>query len=175
MLVEAMEIMRATEFGEIMYQAYLESSITYIAFAHLELHGAAGAEGVHQSYSNRILLDEKLREESHYVRVAVLVHELFHARPARDYSNYTPKKCFEEETLAFSAQAKWWFEKFGRNGKDNPTDAEERENSNMEAWLAGRIGAGVRQARPTKNNARSMKTKRMPLEIIKGLCRSGAE
>ena len=146
LLVEAMEIMRTTEFGEIMYQAYLGSSITYMAFAHLELHGAAGAEGVHQGYSNRILLDEKLREESHYVRVAVLVHELFHARPARDYSNYTPNRCFEEETLAFSANAKWWFEKFGRNGKDNPTVAEERENSNMEAWLAGRIGAGVRQS-----------------------------
>ena len=71
LLEEAFRILRSTEFGEIMYQAYLGSKITYIAFAHLERHGAPDAEGIHEGSRNRILLDEILRDESHYVRVAV--------------------------------------------------------------------------------------------------------
>ena len=99
-----------------MYQAYIGSTTTYIAFAHLERHGAPDAEGIHEGSRNRILLDEILRNESHY-RVAVLVHELMHARPGRNYSGYTTEECFEEETLAFSAQAKWWYEKFQKRQK----------------------------------------------------------
>ena len=144
LLQEAMRIMRTTEFGEVLYQAYIGSTITYIAFAHLERHGAPDAEGIHEGSRNRILLDEVLRDESHYVRVAVLVHELMHARPGRDYSDYSTEECFEEETLAFSAQAKWWYEKFGRDGKQNPTEKEQQENYRLQAWLDGRMGEVVR-------------------------------
>ena len=63
--------------------------------------------------------------KAHYVRVAVLVHELMHGRPGRDYSGYSTEECFEEEILAFSAQAKWWYEKFGRYGKRDPTEKEQ--------------------------------------------------
>ena len=144
LLQEAMRIMRTTEFGEVLYQAYIGSTITYIAFAHLERHGAPDAEGIHEGSRNRILLDEVLRDESHYVRVAVLVHELMHARPGRDYSDYTTEECFKEETLAFSAQAKWWYEKFGRDGKRNPTEKGTAENYRLQAWLDGRMGEVVR-------------------------------
>ena len=69
-----------------------------------------------------------------------------HARPGRNYSGYTTEECFEEETLAFSAQAKWWYEKFGRNGKRNPTEKEQQENYRLQAWLDGRMGEVVRES-----------------------------
>ena len=144
LIEEAFRILRSTEFGEIMYQAYLGSKITFIAFAHLERHGAPDAEGIHEGSRNRILLDEILRDESHYVRVAVLVHELMHGRPGRDYSGYSTEECFEEEILAFCAQAKWWYEKFGRYGKRDPTEKEQWGNDRLEWWLAGRMGEWVR-------------------------------
>ncbi len=144
LLEEAFTLMRTTDFGETLYQAYLASEVAYIAFARLENYGFPNSDGLYHVRYNRILLDEGLRGESHYVRVSALVHELFHARPSRDFASYTTENCFEEETLAFMAQAKWWYEKFGGYGKRNPTQRERWENNNMKLWLAKRIGEWVR-------------------------------
>ena len=147
LLQEAFRVMRSTEFGEIIYHAYQASDVNYIAFAHLERHGVSQAKGLFEPWNNRVLLDESLRDESQYVRVAWLVHELMHAwRHADDHLVSTPEQCFEDETLAFRAQARWWYEKFGRNGKRNPAGIEQSENSRLALWLAGRIGEMVRRS-----------------------------
>ena len=138
--------MRTTEYGEIMYEAYLTSEVNYIAFAHLERHGGPDANALFEPWNNRILLDESLRDESHFVRVAWLVHELVHAwRHVRGYSVSTPEQCYEEETFAFRAQAKWWYEKFGEYGKKDSSVLEQWENIRLEWWLAGRLGEWVRK------------------------------
>ena len=146
LLKEAFGIMRTTEYGEIMYQAYLASEVNYIAFAHLDRHGGADANALFEPWNNRILLDESLRDESHFVRVAWLVHESVHAwRHVRGYSVSTPEQCYEEETFAFRAQAKWWYEKFSEYGKKDSSVLEQWENIRLEWWLAGRLGEWVRK------------------------------
>ncbi len=139
-------MMRTTEFGEALYQAYVGSEVTYVAFDDLADYGFPHSDGLFQVGNNRVLLDDRLRAESLYVRVSALVHELFHARPSRDYTDYTMEECFKEETLAFMAQAKWWYEKFGGYGKPNPTEREVWENNNLNLWLKKRTGAWVRSS-----------------------------
>ncbi|MDE2817297.1 MAG: hypothetical protein OXM03_07175 [Chloroflexota bacterium] len=146
-LLEAdLQLMRTTEFGEDLYAAYRRSNVNYIGFDDLSRIDVPHVLGVYSVNRGRILLDDSLREASQYVRVAVLVHELFHARPGQDFTDFSTEQCFEEETLAFSAQARWWREKFGVRGKRNPTEGERRENSILRLWLAGRIDDWVRQS-----------------------------
>lgn len=142
----ALQLMRTTEFGEDLYAAYLQSNVHYLGFADLSRIDVPNVLGVYDVNRGRVLLDDSLREASQYERVAVLVHELFHARPAKDYTDYSTEQCFEEETLAFSAQAKWWREKFGVRGKRNPTEGERRFNYVLQLWLAGRIDDWVQQS-----------------------------
>lgn len=146
LLEAALQLMRTTEFGENLYKAYLKSNVHYLGFDDLSRVEVSHVLGVYDVNHGRILLDDSLREASQFVRVSVLVHELFHARPAQDYTDYSEERCFEEETLAFSAQAKWWHEKFGVRGKRNPTEGERRLNSILRLWLAGRIEDWVRQS-----------------------------
>lgn len=146
-LLEAdLQLMRTTEFGEDLYAAYRRSNVNYLGFDDLSRIDVPHVLGVYSVNRGRILLDDSLREASQYVRVAVLVHELFHARPGQDFTDFSTEQCFEEETLAFSAQARWWREKFGVRGKRNPTEGERRENSILRLWLAGRIDDWVRQS-----------------------------
>ncbi len=146
LLEAALELMRTTEFGETLYEAYLESNVHYLGFDDLSRFDVPHVLGVYNVNRGRILLDDSLREASQYMRVAVLVHELFHARPGRDYSDYSTEQCFEEETLAFSAQAVWWREKFGVRGKRNPTENERWMNNILRLWLAGRIDDWIEQS-----------------------------
>lgn len=146
LLQAALRLMRTTAFGEDLYAAYLESNVHHLGFGDLSRLDVPHVLGLYNVNRGRILLDDSLREASQYVRVAVLVHELFHARPAQDYSEFSVEQCFAEETLAFSAQAKWWREKFGARGKRNPTAGERRENYILRLWLAGQIDDWVRQS-----------------------------
>lgn len=146
-LLEAdLQLMRTTEFGEDLYAAYLRSNVNYLGFDDLSRVDVEHVLGLYDVNRGRILLDDSLRKASQYVRVAVLVHEIFHARPGQDFKDFTTEQCFEEETLAFSAQAKWWHEKFGARGKRNPTEGERRENYIVRLWLAGQIGEWIQQS-----------------------------
>lgn len=146
LLEAALRLMRTTEFGKDLYAAYLQSNVHYLGFDDLSRFDVPDALGVYDANRGRILLDDSLREASRYVRVAVLVHELFHARPGQDFTDFSTEQCFEEETLAFSAQAKWWHEKFGVRGKRNPTEGERRENAILKLWLAEQIADWVQES-----------------------------
>ncbi len=145
-LESALRLMRTTEFGENLYAAYLRSNVHYLGFEDLSRVHVKNVLGLYDVNRGRILLDDSLRDASQYMRVSVLVHELYHARPGQDFRDFTTEQCFEEETLAFSAQAKWWHEKFGARGKRNPTANERWMNSVLRLWLAGRIDEWVEQS-----------------------------
>ena len=151
-LAGALQLLRTTEWGETVYQeAYLGTNVTELAFANLDEYGWSGFAALldpvveRDSILFRILFDNRMRAESQGILTALLVHELMHAfDQANSLNDFTEEGCLKSEILAYNAQAKWWYEKFGENGKKYPTELEAIYNSLMWYWVDGTVDDIVR-------------------------------
>jgi hypothetical protein len=96
--------------------------------------------------SNIVIASDAVRSRTVDVLSAILVHEATHAERAID-----EKACFyadncetlpngvdiTEEIIAHSAEAQFWEELYGKDGKDVATGAATGENSLLDAYLSG--------------------------------------
>lgn len=99
-----------------------------------------GSYGYYSPSRNRIVVSEEIRDESADVLGAVLIHETIHVAQYRDSKKKrSPAECITEEIEAFKAEAQWWAERYGRDGKDQPNRVEQRMNNLIQAWLDKRL------------------------------------
>ena len=97
-------------------------------------------QGRYSTRNNLITISESLRGQSRAVLAAVLLHETYHAQEAynRGYRpSETAAACLQEEVDAFRIEARWWYDWFGRGGKQNPNSVERFNNALMWAWYSG--------------------------------------
>ena len=152
-LTGALQVVRTTEWGELMYQAaYLNTDVTEIRFVRLADYGwdsfAALLDPIvkDDGISFRILFDESQRSKSNDVLAALLVHELWHAfAQSEGIVKFTLEGCLQDEINAYNAQARWWYERFGESGKNNPTPDEAGFNSLMQLWMNSTVESRVRE------------------------------
>ena len=89
---------------------------------------------------NRITVSNELRDASDDVLAAVLIHETIHVVQYQKRGRpVSPAECIEREIDAFKAEAQWWAERHGRNGKDQANLTEQRMNNLVRAWLNERL------------------------------------
>ena len=93
---------------------------------------------------NRIEVNEELRGVSADVLAAVLIHETMHVAQYQKRSGLrSPAECIEDEIEAFAAEAQWWAERHGKDGKLDPNEAEQQMNRLVLAWQAELLEAFV--------------------------------
>ena len=99
--------------------------------------GSADGYGYYSPARNRIVVSDELRDAGAPALAAVLIHETMHVAQYRERSGRrSPAECIEDEIEAFKAEAQWWFEWHGHNGKDRPdNEAEQHMNDLLDAWL----------------------------------------
>lgn len=99
-----------------------------------------GSYGYYSPSRSRIVVSEEIRDESADVQAAVLIHETIHVAQYSDSKKKrSPAECITEEIEAFKAEAQWWAERYGRDGKDQPNRVEQRMNNLVLAWRAERL------------------------------------
>ena len=131
-------VLQSTEYGRVLYQALRKSNVVYVGYKDLSYLGDSIASFKITLDGDRINLDESMRNESVDARAAAVAHEIYHAwfwatgRHVRSVEG-----CYEEETQATRAHAKWWYERFGENGKRNPSKWEGNFNADVVRWLEG--------------------------------------
>ncbi len=120
------------------------AAATVIAAKTGVVFGPAEGYGYYFPAHNRIVVREELRNASADVLAAVLIHETMHVAQYRERSGLrSPAECVEDEIEAFKAEAQWWAEWHGHDGKDNPNQVEQRMNELMYAWLTELLEAFV--------------------------------
>lgn len=139
-LESAIRVMRTTETGEDAWRWFLASgaSMTIVDFPESREYRVYGA---HSPADRRIDIAPSIRHDLPWV-AAVLVHEIVHAWiDAFAVEDYTGAEgCFDEEILAFSLEAKWWLEYYGRGGRSG----RHRENGILFMYLDGTLDDWVR-------------------------------
>ncbi len=101
----------------------------------VEFAESDGWNGRYSVARNRIQVSAELRGGSVDVLAAVLIHETMHVAQYQMRSGRRlPAECVEDEIEAFAAEAQWWAERHGEDGKRNPNEAEHRMNGLMRAW-----------------------------------------
>ena len=118
----------------------MAAAATVIAAKTGVVFGPAEGYGYYFPAHNRIVVKEELRNASADVLAAVLIHETMHVAQYRERSGLrSPAECIEDEIEAFKAEAQWWAERHGRNGKDQANLTEQRMNNLVRAWLNERL------------------------------------
>lgn len=98
--------------------------------------GPAQGYGYFNPAHSRIVVNEDLRDASADVQAAVLIHETMHVAQYQVRKGLrSPAQCVEDEIEAFKAEAEWWADRHGHEGKANPSQAEKRMNDLVHAWL----------------------------------------
>ena len=114
-----------------------KAAATVIAAETNVVFGPADGYGYYSPSRNRIVVSEDLRDADADVLAAVLIHETMHVAQYQERRGpRTPAGCIEDEIQAFKAEAQWWFEWHGHNGKDRlDSDVEQHMNELLDAWL----------------------------------------
>lgn len=103
-----------------------------------------GWDGRYSPIRNRIEVNEELRDASADVLAAVLIHETLHVAQYQERSGRrSPAECVEDEIEAFAAEAQWWAEQHGDDGKEEQSEAERHLNGLLLAWQLGMLEAFV--------------------------------
>ena len=112
------------------------AAATVIAAETDVVFGPAEGFGYYFPAHNRIVVSEELRYASADVLAAVLIHETVHvAQYQKRRGLRSPAECVENEIEAFKAEAQWWSEWHGQDGKARPDgDAERHMNELLKAW-----------------------------------------
>ena len=95
----------------------------------------------------RITINEGYRNESQEALAHTLIWPLasLHAIDERGASPWSWNECIFDAIAAHAAQARWWLEKYGASGKQNPTELEQWANGNLESYLDMSLGSWVRE------------------------------
>lgn len=137
----AFQVMRTTPIGERIYQQYLAAD------AGATLATVKDAYALYFASDNELVVSYTLRDESYDMIALRLLHETVHAagQSERGGRFTSAEECYQEEITAHSSVAMWWQEKYGRNGKQNPSSRGERgENNRLAHFLAGSLDDWVR-------------------------------
>ncbi len=148
-LETAVALMRATEKGRDLFEL-LESEGVCIGVDNLPYNSAYAMSRYSPSAGwseSRVIIDES------YVTIlypdvlaAILVHEATHVERAVDRTAcYYADACttlpngviLEEEIVAHGAEAEWWIEMYGRDGKDWAFNKDHSQNQLKAAYLRG--------------------------------------
>ena len=108
--------------------------------------GSAKGEGYFSPSRNHIVVNESLRGQPKPVLATILIHETYHAQQNRirgGRPEETAAACLQEEINAFRLEARWWYERYGRYGKRNPTRMESGMNNLLRAWINKDLKAWV--------------------------------
>ena len=144
-LAGVMRVLQTTEYGRALYQALRESSVVHVGYKDLAYLGYSIASFKPTLEGDQIFLGDSVRNESVDAKAVMLAHEIYHAWVwATGRHVRSVEGCYEEEIQATRAHAKWWYERFGENGKPNPSRNEERFNTAVARWLEGEIGDWIR-------------------------------
>ena len=101
----------------------------------VEFGESDGWSGRYSPLRNRIQVNEELRGGSADVLAAVLIHETMHVAQYQQRSGRrSPAECVEDEIEAFAAEAQWWAQRYGEEGKHDPDEVEQNMNGLMRAW-----------------------------------------
>ena len=146
----ALQVLRTTPTGEILYVWFLEVAPS-LTFGETGLH--EGWSGVyHEAPRNAIVISEALKSESPEVLAALIAWEIILAFNAkRDGSKddrwLTLEACLDEAVVAETYMVRWWNEKFGNSGMRNATSIWERSlNSRIGQYLNGTLESETRSA-----------------------------
>ena len=147
-LVKALDLMRGTPDGEKLFNLLVDNDVL-ISVEDLSYNAGFTASTWTKfgwKESNIVISSDAVRSRTVDVLAAILVHEATHAERAID-----EKACFyaddcetlsngvdiTEEIIAHSAEAQFWEELYGDDGKDIATGAATGENSLLDAYLSG--------------------------------------
>ena len=137
----AFQVMRTTPIGERIFHQYLNSGAG-ATFATVN-----NASALYFSLENEIVVSYAIQMEGYEIIVLRLVHETVHAAANRERGGgfRSAEECYQEEITAHSSVAKWWQEKHGRDGKQNPkTSWEQGENNRLAHYHLGTLDDWVR-------------------------------
>ena len=135
----ALQVMRTTPTGERVYKMFFAAGIRSAQF------GPLADYEVELNFTSRtIVINRKYRYESPDGLASKLIRPVVAlAQFSESGSVQSWDECFNRGLIQNELQAQWWLEKFGENGKENPTELEQRANGQLSRFLSGILGASV--------------------------------
>ena len=146
-LAHAFHVMRSTSIGNEVAEKFVRLSAS-AQFGLLE-----GSISRYSSASNAITISEVYRQESPEALAYTLIWPTIGLSLFSDSG--APKSweaCMLRIIGQHVTQAQWWQEKFGANGKQNPTQLERGANSTLASYRDGRLEGWVRSYDPYREH-----------------------
>ena len=131
----ALATMRQTPTGQRVYELLMQSGVS-VFFEPLIYLGGVFSQEWHYIAINEVHRDNPMSA------AAWLVHETVHALAAE--RPQTPDECYRHEEVAFSWQAQWWSEYFGRGGSGLRDSASRAQDAILRFYLAGNLIEAIR-------------------------------